>query len=129
MKTKHAIILLTLGSGLLINGCVSAVHQGLLNLKKDLPSESVTKIIQSNEGTHCLTIKENKINKVDISYKDNNQYSVIIGKKMNIRSYCYYLWAFKNDKLFFWGTPLEFARHNSKIVNEIGIEAVKLINE
>jgi hypothetical protein len=35
-----------------------------------------------------------------------------------------YLLAFKNDQLFYWGYPHEFARSKESLINEIGEKAV-----
>lgn len=64
-----------------------------------------------------------EINNPELSSLSSKKYSVIVGYKGNV----YHYWAFENDKLIYWGLPLEFARHESQIINEIGIEAAKLI--
>ena len=40
-----------------------------------------------------------------------------------------YFLAFVNDKLIFWGYPHEFARSQDELINKIGSEAVKQLQE
>lgn len=40
-----------------------------------------------------------------------------------------YLLVFKDNKLFYWGYPHEFAREKSSLLNEIGSKSVKNINQ
>ncbi len=41
----------------------------------------------------------------------------------------FYIFAFENDKLIYWGLPLEFARVNDLKLNEIGELTVKIIQK
>lgn len=40
-----------------------------------------------------------------------------------------YIYAFQNGKLLYWGFPWEFTRSNDKVIEAIGIEAIKLMEK
>ena len=40
-----------------------------------------------------------------------------------------YMYAFKNDSLLFWGNTVEFARHQSPIINEIAKRTIEKFDD
>ena len=128
MKNHLKIILFLLYSLFFIS-CSHVLHNDLLKLKKGLTTAQVLNIIDDNIGTHYISIESKDVFNVKIKSDSSNRYSLVIAKKyMNLKKQ-YYIFSFKNDKLNFWGTPLEFARNDSSIINEIGKEAVKYIEK
>lgn len=103
------------------------IHRELLKINMGMNSIQTAEIIDENSGSKLLSLNDSTVVKLNISNKKNNTYSVIFSKKMVFISKIYYIYAFENDKLIFWGTPLEFARHPYPIINQIGEEAAKLI--
>lgn len=88
-------------------------------LHKQLTEEEVTALVET-EPTDEFTIHINA---------DSSEYKVR-SYILSIGSYdSQFLLCFKNNKLFFWGYPHEFARANSPILNEIGEKSVNKMKE
>lgn len=105
------------------------IHQELLKIKKGINSAEVIQLIDNNPGANIYYRNENKVNVAKVA-NSANKYSIIIGSKkiMSFPDKQKYLYAFENDKLIFWGTPLEFARNSSPLINELGEEGVRLLD-
>ena len=109
--------------------CSPIIHKGLWKLKKGLNETEVIEIVDDNKKTEVLKIEKSEIIKVTLKSDDINKYSIIIGKKFINFDDQYYVYAFKNNQLIFWGTTLEFARHESPMINEIGEQSIKYIEK
>ena len=105
------------------------VHQELLKIKKGMNSAEVIKLIDDNPGANIYDYDENQVREAKVA-NSANKYSIIIGSKkiMVFPIKQKYLYAFENDKLMFWGTPLEFARNSSPLINQLGEEGVRLFD-
>ena len=126
MKTKNIILILMIG---MLFSCVSPIiHKGLWKLKKGIKTEEVLNIIDDNVGTKLIKVGKKTITEIKID-QASSKFSVIIGQKYMNFSYQYYVYAFENDKLIYWGTPLEFARHSSPVINQIGEISIPLIEK
>ncbi len=92
-------------------------------------SAEVIKLIDDNPGANIYDYDENQVREAKVA-NSANKYSIIIGSKkiMVFPIKQKYLYAFENDKLMFWGTPLEFARNSSPLINQLGEEGVRLFD-
>ena len=97
-------------------------------MKKGLSSEQVIELIDNEESVKVIKINNTLINEVKMPINPN-KYTIIIAWKSKSKPANSYICAFENDKLIYWGTQLEFARHNSQLLNAIGEEVVKLNKE
>jgi hypothetical protein len=125
MKKYMMIGLMTIS--ILLFSCYSSIKIKTPVFQKGMTVKQTLEEIQSSKYSYFIFIQKNSVNiikSVNLDSLSKNIYSIIIGSLHND----VYYWAFEYDKLFFWGTHLEFARHESPIINEIGIEAAKLIN-
>lgn len=100
----------------------------LIKIKKGLSSEQVMELIDNEGSVEAIKIYNNLINEIKIP-NNPNKHTVIFAIKSQSLLSNYYIYAFENDKLIYWGTPLEFARHNSPLLNAIGDEVTKLNKE
>lgn len=126
ITTKISMIAFCLVS---IIGCSGIMHEGLWPLKKGLPAEKVLELVDDNSGTDCLEINDKNISSINLKSDATKKYTVIIGRKYMNFAKQYYIYAFENDKLIYWGTPLEFARHSNALINQIGTECVPMIEK
>jgi hypothetical protein len=101
----------------------------LLSIKKGMPSNEIDSLIQENNDTKLIIINKKNVFEIPIEKEKPEKYEVIIEKRILPIGLRFYIYAFNNNKLFYWGTPLEFARNESAIFNEIGIESAKLIEK
>lgn len=100
----------------------------LIKMKKGLSSEQVMELIDNEESVKTIKINNNLINEIKIP-NNPNKYTVIFAWKSKSKPANSYICAFENDKLIYWGTQLEFARHASPLLNTIGDEVTKLNKE
>lgn len=108
--------------------CSHQINKEFLKIKKGLSSEEVMSIIDDNGGTNYLSLHDNYVNEIKVS-NSTNKYTMIIGRKVYVTTYQKYVYAFENNKLIYWGLPIEFARNSSPLINQIGEEAIRLLNE
>lgn len=110
-----------------INACNSIIHEDLWLIKMGMSSAQVMKYVDYNSGTGVLDYNNKLIHEIKSSAIPNDaKYTVVITRKYINAQTKKIIYAFRDDKLIFWGTPLEFASHERKIINDIGIEAVKI---
>lgn len=103
------------------------LHKELVQLKKGLNSQEVENIVDSDQFARKFSINNNYLQEIKIT-NTTNKITVILGGLVQPNMKIKYLYAFVNDKLIYWGTPLEFARNPSPLINQIGKESVKLFN-
>ena len=96
----------------------------LIKIKKGLSSEQVMELIDNEESVKVVKINNNLINEIKMPINPN-KYTIIIAWKSQSYLSNTFICAFENDKLIYWGTQLEYARHNSLLLNAIGEEVVK----
>ncbi len=100
----------------------------LIKIKKGLSSEQVMELIDNEGSVEAIKIYNNLINEVKIP-NNPNKYTVIFAWKSQSLLTNSYVCTFENDKLIYWGTQLEYSRHNSPLLNAIGEEVTKLNKE
>ncbi|MDA3844800.1 MAG: hypothetical protein PF588_10600, partial [Candidatus Kapabacteria bacterium] len=74
----------------------------------------ISKMIKSKTKTTILIAQKNAITGIA-------QEKAVIGKP-------YYIFAFENDKLIYWGLPIDFKRSSNAKFVKIGTEAVRIIH-
>ncbi len=126
MKTKNIILLLMFA---MLFSCSSPIiHRGLWKLKKGINTAEVINIVEDNSGTKLIEVDGKSASAINVP-NVTNKYAVVIGQKYMYLNYQYYIFAFENDKLIYWGTPLEFSRHTSPLINQIGELSIPLIEK
>ncbi len=133
MKTNILIfILLTL----LLSSCHYTAYVRLLHIKYGMPSNEVMQILASdnfdNKDVHLINGEKDFYDLENLK-QTINPTKVLITKKYYLGQVgdkeSFYIFAFENDKLIYWGLPLEFARVNDLKLNEIGELTVKIIQK
>lgn len=105
------------------------VHKELMKIKKGMSTAEVIQQIEDDPIANIYYHDEDKVKEAKVA-NSTNKYSIIICSKkiMVFLQKQKYLYAFENDKLIFWGTPLEFARNSSPLINELGEEGVRMLD-
>ncbi len=82
------------------------------------------KEMREEEAKSVLKVKPKYAFPVALTGNDANiQVSVYVLSSGDYGSY--YLLAFRDDKLFYWGYPHEFARSTNAVINETGEKSVQ----
>ena len=117
-------------TSLLTISCTSFKFQSkeLIKIKMGLSSKQVLDLIANDKSAQYVRYNYDYTKKVNIP-NTKNKYTIIFGWKSDAMFYNRYICAFENDKLIYWGTLLEFARHKSPLINQIGEEIAKQIKE
>lgn len=106
-------------------------------IEKNMSVEEVISILESNDydNEDVEIINDPQTDMYDISDKvdGSNDAKILITKKyaplQGGKWKPYYIFAFDNEQLLYWGMPLEFNRSPHKKLNQIGTEAMNIINE
>lgn len=133
MKTK-LIIFMTFT--IILTSCLSTSYMRLLNIRMGMSSEQIFNILESDEyndyDVHLINGREDLFD-ISQQVQSNSSIKVLIANKyypmQSGDDEPYYLFAFEDEKLIFWGLPLEFARKNDPKINKIAELAVEIINK
>ena len=103
------------------------INKEVMKIKKGMSTAEVIQLIDDDPIATIFYHDEDKVKDAKVA-NSANKYSIIIGSKkiMVFPDKQKYIYAFENDKLIFWGTPLEFSRSSSLLINELGAEGVRL---
>ena len=110
--------------------CTHLQHQGLWKQKKGMSPDEIIKIIDDNRGTSISEYNDKAIVPVTLDKNsDPGKYDIIITRKIIAFNKQYVVYTFKDNKLIFWGTPLEYASHDSQVMNEIGVKIGEILDK
>jgi hypothetical protein len=114
MISKFNILFIALTAlTLFLNSCGTYIYKDHLNLEKGISLEKFNNLGIS--FVNQINLRNN-----EILGKDN--YIVFIQLRQSVYKNQYYLYAFKDNILIFWGYPYTFTRHNDPVIQAIGEE-------
>lgn len=106
-----------------LNSCsipnLGNVSDDLLEVKKGLNSKKVIELLEKDKFSKIIEINDKLITQLDIKGVDKGTFSAIFVMKVVLYKK-YILYTFKNDKLYYWGTFIEYANSRNNYLNEIG---------
>ena len=127
LKNNYKVAVLLLMSAFILSSCNTIIHQDLWPIKLGMSASQVIKLVEYNSGTGVKEYNNRMVHDVKSpNIPTDARYTVVITRKYINAQSKKIVYAFKDDKLIYWGTPLEFASHDKKLINEIGIEAVRI---
>lgn len=131
MKFRLESILKTVLLSCLIvftSSCNSFVYRSNLELRKGQPVATVLEILKHD--SYVDDISENDFHKIDEpEFNHFGKIELIIKKRYYIDDYQYYVYAFNDNKLIYWGYPIEFTRSGNELLYLIGRKAADIIIE
>lgn len=127
MKKKINLVTIVLFI-IFISSCSFHVYQSNLQIKKGMHVAEVIKIIDDDtfvssyiqEGPHDLT---------RMGLTEFGNVELLIRKRFHATGKEIYMYAFLDDKLIYWGYPIEFSRSNNKLLFAIGKKAIEIIEK
>ena len=130
-------IILTLFIAVTLVSCTTIAYQRLMEVEKGMQVEDVVSILESSSFNNkdVTLINDAKTDMYDISDKvdGSDDAKVLIAQKYDPKQKGsktpYYIFAFDNEQLLYWGMPLEFNRSSNPMLIQIGSEAINIINE
>lgn len=133
----NKITILFLISIFAISSCSYFAYERLMNIERGMDKTDLVNVMESDEYSNddVTLINDSESDMHDISNEVNGseKISVLICNKYQIlqdgSETPYYIFAFENEKLLYWGLPLEFGRNKNKKIQQIGDAAQKIIKE
>jgi hypothetical protein len=108
--------------------CNSLVYKSNLELRKGQPKVIVKQILEND--SYIDDFSDNDFIKIDeAEFNHFGNIELIIKKRYYIDDYQYYIYAFRDDKLIYWGYPVEFTRSGNELLYLIGRKAADIIKE
>lgn len=121
-------LLLIISFLIFVSSCNSFVYRSNLELRKGQPVVTVKKIL--DDDSYIDDFSDNDFYKIDEpEFNHFGKIELIIKKRYYIDDYQYYVYAFRDDKLIYWGYPVEFTRSGNELLYLIGRKAADIIKE
>ncbi len=100
----------------------------MLSLRKGMSIQQLNKLIIDDPGIRS-TGKDEPWNLSDEGLAGYGKIDVIIKLKFTPLDYQYYVFAFQDNKLIYWGFPSDFTKLDNTLLFKIGQMSAKLIHE
>ena len=132
MKITYKYLIALLIPLFMISSCsfqmTKTVFEDIMNIRIGMDKASALEIIDDDDGFYIINDFEKDI--FDISKKissDKAKYEILIAKRFRSTNPEFYIFAFKDNKVLYWGYPNEFARENNKVFEEIAVAGIEII--
>ena len=116
---------------LVLSSCSNYSYQNLLHIRKGMLTDEVVEVISSfwKPNFDVFMIENSQSDLYDISrqIKSKTNTTILITMKKSAGQRPYYIFAFENDKLIYWGLPVDFKRSANDKFIRIAKAAVKII--
>jgi len=127
---KKSLIILSL-LFLVLSSCSNFSYKNLLHIRKGMVTDEVVEVISSfwKPNLDVFMITDARSDTYDLSrmIKSKTKTTILIATKKSVGQKPYYIFAFENDKLIFWGLPVDFKRSANDKFIRIAQAAVKII--
>jgi hypothetical protein len=129
LKTESKLSIILLSCFLIFAGsCNSFVYKSNLELRKGQSVTAVNKILKNDSYVDDLSDNDLfKINETEFNHF--GRIELLIKKRYYLDDYQYYIYAFLDDKLIYWGYPIEFTRSGNELLYLIGRKSADIIKE
>lgn len=128
MNFKYKSIVIFLLAVFLIPACTFEVYKSNLKIKKGMPIEKAQEIIDDDTFINDY-IQEEPFNLTESGIISDGTIKVLIRKRFQAVGKEAYIYAFKNDKLIYWGYPIEFTRSSDPLLFNIGKKISEIIQK
>ncbi len=117
---------------LAFSSCSRYSYINLLHIKQGMNSNEVAEVVSSffKPSIDVFLIDDASSDMYDISSKIKAKVktTILIAEKKVLFKTPYYIFAFEDDKLIYWGLPIDFKRSSNAKFVKIGTEAVRIIH-